>query len=571
LGLISNETTEMSKVVVAGAVGLTGLYFLGLDNPPNSEEEVFDTSDPQLNMLLEMLKSLGIGLGTDLAVRAAWRGGKVAAKAVGKVATKATGKVAGKAASKAATTIAAKAATEAATNIAVKTATEAATTVGTKVATKAATEAATTVATKAATEAATTVATKAATEAATTVATKAATEAAATTTSTVVKAADATADAAKATKASVGAAKASKGTAMIAKLKGTPADLIMMILSQILIATLDLDPENFVNCETGEFDFNSWPDWAKTMISSIPFLGDVFDLIGNKLCFRAGCGKDQEDFNGLCYPPCRAGYKSDAGAPYNCYKQYPEWENNGMAHTFLNITKKMDTVVGSPLSECPAGMERHGALCYPTCKAGYDGVLDRCWASIQKVNIAGRIPDKRPCAAGEHDDGTSCHRVSGQVCGDDCSKGWDNCRRRGLLGECYGGCRESCSPVLAGIVATLFDRQVCGADEDKIDGLCYRRCGAGMEHVPGAPYDCRTKGDISYYRGAGESMRCPAGKVQDGALCYEPKMGWTLLAGTYSQDCPAGSTNIGVACQRDLYSRGAGNIPLSIRMKSRRS
>ena len=543
----------MSKVVIAGAVGLTGLYFLGLDNPPDSEEEVFDNSDPQLNMLLEVLKSLGIGLGTDLAVRAAWRGGKVAVKAAGNAASKTTATVAGKAATKAAASTASKTAT----STVVKTATEAATKTTTTVATKAATEAAT-----AATKASTTVATKAATEAATTTATTA--------TKAATGAVNASADAAKATKASVGAAKASKGTAMIAKLKGTPADLLMMILSQVLIATLDLEPENFVDCETGEFDFNGWPDWAKTMISAIPFLGDVFDLIGNKLCFKAGCAAGQENFNGLCYKPCDAGYKSDAGAPYMCYKQYPEWENNGLLHTFLNITKKMETVVGSPLSECPAGMERHGALCYPTCKAGYNGVLDRCWASIQKLNIAGRIPDKRPCGAGEHDDGTSCHRVTGRVCGDDCSKGWDSCRRRGLLGECYGGCRESCSPVLGGIVATAFDRYVCGADEDKIDGLCYKKCPAGMEHVPGAPYDCRTKGDISYSRGAGEPMKCPAGKIQDGGLCYDERPGWKLLAGTYSQNCPAGATDIGVACERHNYNRGAGSVPLTIRMKPRK-
>ena len=359
------------------------------------------------------------------------------------------------------------------------------------------------------------------TKAGTTAASKAATS----TATAATKSANAAADAAKAAKASANAAKSAKGSTLISELKGTPADLLMMLLSQILIATLDLDPENFVDCKTGEFDFNQWPDWAKAMISAIPFLGDVFDLIGNKLCFKGGCPAGQENFNGLCYKPCDAGFKSDAGAPYNCYKQYPEWEANGMLHTFLNLTKRMETVVGTPMSECPAGTERNGALCYPTCKAGYNEVLDRCWANITKVNTVGRMPDKRLCAVGEHDDGTSCHRVTGRACADDCSKGWDTCRRRGAFGECVGGCRESCSPVLGGITTTLFQRQTCGADEDKIDGLCYKKCPAGMEHVPGAPYDCRTVGDISYSRGSGEPLKCPAGKVQDGALCYEPKKG----------------------------------------------
>ena len=91
----------MSKVVVAGAVGVTGLYLLGLDNPTTSEEEVYDNSDPQLNAMLDVLKSLGIGIGTDLAVRAAWRGGKTAVKAAGNAAAKVTRKTAASAASKA--------------------------------------------------------------------------------------------------------------------------------------------------------------------------------------------------------------------------------------------------------------------------------------------------------------------------------------------------------------------------------------------------------------------------------------------------------------------------------------
>ena len=172
------------------------------------------------------------------------------------------------------------------------------------------------------------------------------------------------------------------------------------------------------------------------MISSIPFLGDVFDLIGNKLCFKGGCPADQENFNGLCYTPCRAGFKSDNIAPYMCYKQYPDWERNGMLHTFLNMTKKMESVAGSVLSDCPAGMVRDGALCYPGCRSGYTGVLNRCWASIQKVNIAGRIPDKKGCGdfpwiKNCRDDGTSLwedHRCRTWECG----------RLRGAFGEDWG-------------------------------------------------------------------------------------------------------------------------------------
>jgi hypothetical protein len=67
-------------------------------------------------------------------------------------------------------------------------------------------------------------------------------------------------------------------------------------------------------------------------------------------------------------------------------------------------------------------------------------------------------------------------------------------------------------------------------------------------------------------------MNCKAGQVQDGGLCYESagREGWKMLAGTWSQNCPAGATDIGVACQRDSYNRGIGNVPLTIRMKARK-
>ena len=551
----------MSKIIAIGALGIGGLYLTGMRNPDgesyfnaDGQEEFYEPEDEYLDPLLGFMTNLGIGLGTDLAVRAMWRGGKtVVAKATGKTAIKVATTVSTKVATEVATT----AASKVVSNVAVKAATETATTAGTKVVSN--------VAVKAATETATTVATKAGT----TTAVKAGTTAA-----------NASADAVKAAKAAktaTNAAKGAKASSMMTKLKGTPADLLMMILSQILIAVLDLDPENFAVCDNGEFDMNGFPDWAKVMISAVPFLGDVFDLVGNKLCFKGGCESGLDNENGLCYRPCNAGFKSDGATM--CWKQYPAFEGNGMLHTIVNITKKMDTVVGDMLSECPAGSEQHGALCYPTCKAGYNGVLDRCWANIQKVNIVGRMPDKAGCPNGWRDDGTSCWDDL-KTTGGGCRGGntYECGRLRGAFGEDWGPkwCTApiQCDPVVTTgsgtIKLNLFQRQSCGADEDMIDGLCYKKCGAGMEHVPGAPYDCRTIGDLSYSRGAGESMKCKAGEVQDGALCYKAREGFSLLAGTFSQHCPAGTRDIGVGCERESYNRGAGLIPLTIRMKPRK-
>jgi len=198
---------------------------------------------------------------------------------------------------------------------------------------------------------------------------------------------------------------------------------------------------------------------------------------------------------------------------------------------------------------------------------------------------AGRIPGLNPCPPGEHDDGISCWRTTGQVCGDDCSKGWDGCRRRGLLGECYGGCRESCSPVRV-ISRTAFDRgQYTAPHEDKIDGLNYNKCPEGMTHQPGMPYLCTASFTKQSRVMAPRSMKCErkakagiaAGAVEwdeetnIAGLCYGdiPKGYSRKVVGTLDQDCPPGSTDFGVGCTRQAYNRGAGLIPLGIRFKDR--
>ena len=35
--------------------------------------------------------------------------------------------------------------------------------------------------------------------------------------------------------------------------------------------------------------------------------------------------------------------------------------------------------VGVPISTCPDDKEKDGALCYPLCRDGYDGVGPVCW------------------------------------------------------------------------------------------------------------------------------------------------------------------------------------------------
>lgn len=114
-------------------------------------------------------------------------------------------------------------------------------------------------------------------------------------------------------------------------------------------------------------------------------------LFRNLLCSReAGCKEGEEKSWGLCYTPCKPGYKSNAFTPYMCMKEYPEFENNGMLHTFFNITKSSKTVVGSPLNYCDKKSMDAG-LCYDECKKGTKGVGPMCWQDWYGVGI-GTIP-----------------------------------------------------------------------------------------------------------------------------------------------------------------------------------
>ena len=196
----------MKKVAVIAGVGALLLYQSGmldaLINPP--EDELEEEEEPDL---IDGDPSWDVGdplalLAISMATRAGLKGAAKAVKAATKVKPAAL-KVQAVKASAAVKPTVAKAAT-AATK-----ATSSAAKGGVKVATQA-------------TEAAATAATKAATTA-----TKAVGPAA------------------------KSAAKSAKGAQLMSKLKGTPADLIVMVIAQVLSAVLDLDPDSFRDCEPG--------------------------------------------------------------------------------------------------------------------------------------------------------------------------------------------------------------------------------------------------------------------------------------------------------------------------------
>jgi hypothetical protein len=109
-------------------------------------------------------------------------------------------------------------------------------------------------------------------------------------------------------------------------------------------------------------------------------------------CGQGGCPEDKENFNGLCYTRCKDGFKSAGIAPYMCYKQYPEFEHNGMLHSMLNLTKASKTVVGSGVNTCKGDKsEKDAGLCYTACKKGMKGAGPMCWNDVYGVGI-GTVP-----------------------------------------------------------------------------------------------------------------------------------------------------------------------------------
>ena len=114
-------------------------------------------------------------------------------------------------------------------------------------------------------------------------------------------------------------------------------------------------------------------------------------LIRDLLCAEvSGCHEGEELVGLMCYEKCKPGYSASGFAPYLCAKNYPEFENNGQLHTFLNITKDSKTVVGSPLNYC-GQKDMDAGLCYDSCKKGTKGVGPMCWQDWYGVGI-GTLP-----------------------------------------------------------------------------------------------------------------------------------------------------------------------------------
>jgi hypothetical protein len=165
-------------------------------------------------------------------------------------------------------------------------------------------------------------------------------------------------------------------------------------------------------------------------------------------------------------------------------------------------------------TQCAAGMENHGGLCYARCRAGYSGAVTMC------------VP---ACPAGFRDDGLHCAKGApygrgggyawqfgdalndnGMIQRCEAAHGAGNCEKNGLI--FYPKCR-------AGFVAM-------GAN------ICSPQCPSGMVDIG---VSCQK---VTYDRGVGTIPNvCPAGQVNDAGLCYPT--------------CAGGQTGIGPVCWAD--------------------
>ncbi|MFM8623056.1 MAG: alpha/beta fold hydrolase [Betaproteobacteria bacterium] len=121
----------------------------------------------------------------------------------------------------------------------------------------------------------------------------------------------------------------------------------------------------------------------------------------------------------LCYPGCRDGYY---GVGPVCWQHCPpgtdtdfglfcvRWPKivgwNGwwifkwpiIDWGWMHWKHSYGRGWGEPLNHCKPGTWQSGLLCYPGCRQGYSGVLDRCW---------------QQCPGGYTDDGLTCRRDNG--------------------------------------------------------------------------------------------------------------------------------------------------------------
>ena len=163
------------------------------------------------------------------------------------------------------------------------------------------------------------------------------------------------------------------------------------------------------------------------------------DSYGRGVGSALSCGSGEDQDGALCYPACKAGYNGQGPV---CWQRCPDGYTNdgatcrrnakiisadnsdcpwydkcclgkknrgkskcpeGYKNDGCTCRRDVDIIakdsygrgVGKPLSTCDSNQEKDGALCYPKCKAGYNGQGPVCW---------------KTCPAGYKNDGATCRK-----------------------------------------------------------------------------------------------------------------------------------------------------------------
>ena len=473
---------------------------------------------------------------------------------------------------------------------------EAAEDIGTKVAGEAAEEIATKVAGEAAEEIATKVAGEAAEEIATRLAQKAAQEAAERVASRL--AVKAGAKAAQQVAAQVGI---HVGAVLTSRLGAAAAEASTVVGIPLAIADLCLtaiafgvqyglhldDLDAFEPNQPGDFAFSDLPEWAVSILSAIPIVGAMIQVMSPVIKINTACGPDQQMEGGLCYDPPRA--TDDPNEFYTCQGflcalNDRKWEDNGMLHTPLHATKRIMTDMGTLPDTCPEGQTKDVGFCYNVPSDASSVVAGTAWFGCPAgsedqgalcstlYTTLGRMPDKTSCS--DYPDIVNCRddltslwsdiKTTGGSCSGGTCRTWtDGCCSRGAFGECYGCVKTECEPItcepisttgLGQVVKTLMDRSSCHVDEDLVGGLCQPKCKDGLTRTG---LSC---GGVVPKRSQVLDplpLQCDSNKTNISGLCYGAVPdGYTrTVPGLLAQNCLTNWLDIGVACQRPTYTR----------------
>ena len=317
------------------------------------------------------------------------------------------------------------------------------------------------------------------------------------------------------------------------------------------------------------------PEALSTAVEAIPGIGDIISILGNFIAFRDECAPGLVDQNSLCYDPPKPGFECEA---FLCYAKASSYPFDGLSETFAHMTKRILTDTGTIPQTCPPGSEHGdgGIFCYykpewarkivlgtawEGCRPGMTETIGRC-ERFHDVG-AGTIPPKKGCYDYQRAEGWQNSRDDGTSCWED----WKaNCRLTGWSltdDSCFGGC--GC------IKKTDMERRYC-PNGDKIDGLCYNSCPAGMWHVPGMPYLCTDSYNQRSEVLAPHGNQCEPGKRDIDGLCYAddahiPAGYRRVTLGLLDQNCPQDkeewkgyenfnrTADIGVSCQKATYTR----------------